>query len=181
MELSSVVHYMNESFAFKLDNHRYLIKLRTKRDDFKKVSLRYVEKYLRERNVKDHPTFTKEMKKVASTSLYDYYEVVISDEFEFFNQKVNMIAVRYYFILEGKEGEIIYYGNYKYNKKEPYESIEMFNLVIHQADISFFKTPEWSKGAVFYQIFPERFAPTDDKYSSTWNEVPMGMKTMRIR
>ena len=114
MELSSVVHYMNESFAFKLGDHQYLIKLRTKRDDIKKVSLKYVEKYLRERNVKDHPTFTKEMKKVASTSLYDYYEVVISDEFEFFNQKVNMIAVRYYFILEGKDGEIVFYGNYKY-------------------------------------------------------------------
>lgn len=177
MELSSVVHYMNESFAFKLDDHQYLIKLRTKRDDIKKVSLKYVEKYLRERNVKDHPTFTKEMKKVASTSLYDYYEVVISDEFEFFNQKANMIAVRYYFILEGKDGEIVFYGNYKYSHKEPYESIEMFNLVIHQADISYFKTPNWSKGAVFYQIFPERFAPTDDKYSSTWNEVPMGIQT----
>ena len=29
MELSSVVHYMNESFAYKLNNHEYFIKLKT--------------------------------------------------------------------------------------------------------------------------------------------------------
>ena len=176
MNLSSVIHYMNESYAFKLDEHQYLIRLRTRKNDFQKVSLKYVEKYLRERNVKDHPTFSKEMRKVASTSIYDYYEVIISDQMEFFDRIFSMIAVRYYFVLyDGNE--VVYYGNYKFSSVEPYESIEMFNLVIHQADRSFFKTPEWSKGAVIYQIFPERFSPSDDKYSSTWYEVPMGVRT----
>lgn len=176
MDLSSVIHYMNESYAFKLGDHQYLIKLRTKKGDFKHVTLRYVEKYLRERKVKDHPSFSLEMRKVASTSIYDYYEAVISDEIDFLGRKFPMIAVRYYFILDDGQ-KIMFYGNYKFSSIEPYESIEMFNLVIHQADCSFFKTPDWSKGAVIYQIFPERFSPTDGNYSSTWNEVPMGIRT----
>jgi len=176
MELSSVVHYMNESYAFKLAEHRYMIRLRTKRDDFKEVTLCYVEKYLRERKVKDHPSFRVRMRKAASTSLYDYYEAVFSDQMEWVFGTIPMIACRYYFLLDDGTRSL-YYGNYKFSEKEPYESIEMFNLVIHQADRTFFTTPEWSKGAVIYQIFPERFAATNDRVSSNWYETPMGART----
>ena len=167
---------MNESYAYKIGEHQYLIRLRTKKDDFKQVTLKYVEKYLRERRVKDHPTFSTCMRKVASTSIYDYYEAVISDEMNFYDRNFSMIAARYYFVLDDGEN-IAYYGNYKFFDKEPYESIEMFNLVFHQADRSYFETPSWSKGAVIYQIFPERFSPTDGNYCQTWNEVPMGVRT----
>lgn len=167
MELSSVVHYMNESFAYKLNNHEYLIKLKTKRNAFDKVTLRYLEKYFREMNVKNHQVYSKEMTKVAVTNLHDYYEVIIDDRFEFNNNEMIMLAIRYCFLLE-KDGEKIYYGNYKFFNEEPYDTIDFFNLVIHQADCSYFDVPEWSKGAVVYQIFPERFAPTNDNYSSNW-------------
>ena len=60
---------------------------------------------------------------------YDYYEAVISDEIDFLGRKFPMIAVRYYFILDDGE-KIMFYGNYKFSSIEPYESIEMFNLVI---------------------------------------------------
>ena len=145
MELSSIVHYMNESFAFKLNEHQYLIKIRTKHNDLASVKLRYTEKYILERNFPGLEFFTLEMRKVISTSLYDYYEAIISDEIMFHNNKVIMIAVRYYFILEDENHNVMYYGNYKFNKNEPKNSIEMYNLVIHQADKSYFKTPEWSK------------------------------------
>ena len=176
MEKSAIIHYMNESYAYKISEHCYLIRIRTKKDDFNQVTLKYVEKYLRERRVKDHPTFSIEMRKVASTSIYDYYEAIISDEMDFFGRNFSMIAARYYFVLDDGASKV-YYGNYKFFEKEPYESIEMFNLVFHQADRSFFKTPEWSKGAIIYQIFPERFSPTDGKYCQTWNEIPMGVRT----
>lgn len=174
MDLSSLVHYMNESFAFKLNEHQYLIKIRTKHNDLKSVKLRYTEKYLLERNVPGNEFFENEMKKVIETSIYDYYETVISDEMMFKGHKLIMIAVRYCFVLEDFEGNKIYYGNYKFNQNPPKNSIEMFNLVIHQADRSYFNTPEWSKGAVIYQIFPERFAPTDGKYCSNWFDSPIG-------
>ena len=177
MELSSIVHYMNESFAFKLNEHQYLIKIRTKHNDLASVKLRYTEKYILERNFPGLEFFTLEMRKVISTSLYDYYEAIISDEIMFHNNKVIMIAVRYYFILEDENHNVMYYGNYKFNKNEPKNSIEMYNLVIHQADKSYFKTPEWSKGAVIYQIFPERFSPTDCQYSEHWFDAPMGHMT----
>lgn len=168
MDLSSLVHYMNESYAYKLEEHQYLIKLRTKKDAFDQVTLRYVEKYLREREVPGHLVYEKKLTKVASTMIHDYYEVIIDDRFNFKGKDMIMLAVRYVFLLE-KNQEKIYYGNYKFFQNEPYDTIDFFNLVIYQADKSYFKVPQWSKGAVVYQIFPERFAPTDEKYSPNWN------------
>lgn len=175
MELSSIVHYMNESFQYKFDEHQYLIKIKTKKNDFKKVTFYYCEKYLLERKMPELKIFSKEMRKVMSTEYFDYYEVIFSDLIEMMNVIIPMLACRYYFLFED-DNKKIYYGNYKFYEKEPKESMDMFNLVIHQADCSFFKTPEWSKGAVVYQIFPERFSPTDDKYSSNWFITPMNHK-----
>ena len=50
-------------------------------------------------------------------------------------------------------------------------------MVLHQENSSYFKTPSWAKGAIIYQIFPERFAPTDLQYSLSWNQVPMQSNT----
>ena len=34
MEKSAIIHNMNESYAYKIGEHQYLIRLRTKKDDF---------------------------------------------------------------------------------------------------------------------------------------------------
>lgn len=209
MELSSITHIMDETFAYKLDEHKYVIKLITKRQDIKGVKIAYLEKYFREKNMPIIPsdTFYLDMKKVASTEENDYYEAIVSDQLlitgvtekadEILKNEANvppflikmaedirgmegktitMLSLSYYFILEG-ENEKKYYGNYKFFDQEPTAVLDMFNLVIHQANASYFQTPEWSKGAIVYQIFPERFAATNDLYSSSWFDVPMSFRT----
>ena len=209
MELSSINHIMDETFAYKLDEHKYVIKLITKKNDIEKVRIAYLEKYFREKDMPGIPstTFYLDMKKVSSTEQNDYYEAIVSDEImisgveekleEFFKnhptppsfflkmaedikkmegKTIKMLSLSYYFILEYKN-EKKYFGNYKFFDQEPTLVLDMFNLVIHQANASYFETPKWSKGAVIYQIFPERFAATDDLYSSSWFDVPMDYKT----
>ena len=51
MELSSITHIMDETFAYKLDEHKYVIKLITKRQDIKGVKIAYLEKYFREKDM----------------------------------------------------------------------------------------------------------------------------------
>ena len=92
------------------------------------------------------------------------------------NQDVEMIACAYFFLLEN-ENEKKYYGNYKFYDHEPTDIMSMFIMVLHQENASYFKTPSWAKGAIIYQIFPERFAPTDLQYSLSWNQVPMQSNT----
>lgn len=175
MELNSVIHSMNESFAYKRNEHQYVIKLKVKKNDFNNVKLCYCEKYLRERCVPGNKTYEVNMVKVASTKYHDYYEATISDLVPLNDSLVPALAIRYFFGLESEE-DLIYYGNYKFFHYYPTDTMDMFNLVIYQADESFFKTPDWSKGAVIYQIFPERFAPTDDNYSSQWFDYPINYK-----
>ncbi|MGN1295974.1 MAG: alpha amylase N-terminal ig-like domain-containing protein [Bacilli bacterium] len=211
MELSSIYHVMDETFAYKVDEHKYVIRLITKKNDVERVQIAYLEKYFREKNLIGVPstTFYLDMKKVASTKENDYFEAIVSDQIiirgveekinEFLNNNkdknippfaykiiedvktmegklLTMLSLSYYFVLSSKN-ETRYYGNYKFLDNEPKEVLDMFNLVIYQADSSYFKTPSWSKGAVIYQIFPERFAPTDDNYSSSWFDVPMDFRT----
>ena len=211
MELSSIYHVMDETFAYKVDEHKYVIRLMTKKNDVKKVQVAYLEKYFREKNLIGVPstTFYLDMKKVASTKENDYFEAIVSDQIliKGVEEKINeflksmdgknippfaykiiedvkkmegklltMLSLSYYFILEDDNNKK-YYGNYKFFSEEPTEVLDMFNLVIYQADSSYFKTPSWSKGAVIYQIFPERFAPTNDNYSSSWFDAPMDART----
>ena len=207
MELSSILHYLNESFHYKVDDNHYILKIITKKNDCTKVRIGFMEKYFREKNMPGIPSevFYVDCKKVASTSRNDYYEGIIPekitlhgvnkkiDDFQnvcdnqevakhfdsmryLENQDIEMIACAYFFLLEN-ENEKKYYGNYKFYDHEPTDTMSMFIMVLHQENASYFKTPSWAKGAIIYQIFPERFAPTDLQYSLSWNQVPMQSNT----
>lgn len=207
MELSSILHYLNESFHYKVDDNHYILKIITKKNDCTKVRIGFMEKYFREKNMPGIPSevFYVDCKKVASTSRNDYYEGIIPDKITLHgvnkkiddflnvcdnqevakhfdsmryleNQDVEMIACAYFFLLEN-ENEKKYYGNYKFYDHEPTDTMSMFIMVLHQENASYFKTPSWAKGAIIYQIFPERFAPTDLQYSLSWNQVPMQSNT----
>lgn len=82
---------------------------------------------------------SKEMEKVTSDSLFDYYEIRI--------QLTNLIVAYYFKIISGsitcyynREGAVTYAQG-------------IYNFVITPG----FATPEWAKGAIFYQIFIDRF------------------------
>jgi len=83
------------------------------------------------------------MKKAISDDLFDYYQVIIpcgDGNTEY-----------YYRINSGKT--TVYYNKRGYMNEE--QSYYNFKLVPE------FKTPDWAKGAVFYQIFIDRFCNGD--------------------
>lgn len=62
-----------------------------------------------------------------------------------------------------------------------FDNGELFQLTVYEEGMT---TPEWLKGGVMYQIFPDRFAqyvqneddepvmPVDRRFHSDWNEIP---------
>ncbi|MCL2037269.1 MAG: glycoside hydrolase family 13 protein, partial [Oscillospiraceae bacterium] len=80
-------------------------------------------------------------------------------------------------------------GNRSYVKRKgasvgAFDGEELFQFTVYASD---FTTPDWLKGGVMYQIFPDRFAkaayaeadskksspiPIDRKMHSDWNEMP---------
>lgn len=83
------------------------------------------------------------MKRSYSDIIFDYYEVTFN---------AGMEKIDYYFeITAGRT--IVYYNKIGVNK----ELNPFYNFTI----IPGFKTPEWAKGAVIYQIFTDRFCNGD--------------------
>lgn len=85
----------------------------------------------------------------------------------------------YYFVLTLN-------GNRRYIKRRGvsegvFEGEELFQLTVYENGMT---TPEWLKGGIMYQIFPDRFAkssrlaankpeiPSDRKIHTEWNETP---------
>lgn len=152
MLLEAIYHRPKSNYAYAYDEKTLHIRVRTKRDDMDEVTLFHCDKY----NL--HETgFTKvEMKKMASDSLFDYYQAEVQPEyrrcaylFEFVSgdKKVAMNEVGF---TEGKEFDdasvLFATGLFEY----PW---------LNAIDVN--KPPQWVKEAIFYQIFPERFGNGD--------------------
>lgn len=110
------------------------------------------------------------MKKVETIGLFDYYEITFPVESEPFS---------YFFEIDRKK-EICYYNKLGCVP----EAQSPYNFCVTPG----FHTPDWAKGAVFYQIFVDRFFngepdndPLDGEYSyigghsvqvKEWNKYP---------
>ena len=93
---------------------------------------------------------TKEMDKVTTDDLFDYWQVSVS---------VSHARIQYLFELEDTAGEKILYGDRgvaAYNKENLDFVMNGFKLpFIHEIDGC--AVPDWVAQTVWYQIFPERF------------------------
>ncbi|AKI97267.1 alpha-amylase family glycosyl hydrolase [Kosmotoga pacifica] len=83
---------------------------------------------------------------LRSSGGYDYFRVNLK----------NVQALEYYFELSVDESKL-YFGANGLSEHD----IISFSLPLEDLPVEYFDTPEWSKGAVYYQIFPERFANGD--------------------
>lgn len=93
------------------------------------------------------------MEKIYNDRLFDYYETEI--------QLLGDLKIEYYF--EINSGRFVCY----YNSKGVFRTIEpYYNFFIKPG----FKTPDWAKGAVFYQIYVDRFCNGDPSNTVETNE-----------
>ena len=88
MNKEAIFHKMDKEYAYALSENKFLIKIRTKKDDISEVKLFYCDKYLRKYKRKEGRLFHKKMQKVFTDAYYDYFEVEI---------EIDVICLRYFF------------------------------------------------------------------------------------
>lgn len=96
---------------------------------------------------------------VASTPLFDYYEVTLNNPYK---------RLCYYFELVSDTETWLYYGD-TFAKEPVDDRSEYYQLPFnHRADIV--RPPQWAKDAVIYNIFPDSFATAEGYISGKESE-----------
>ena len=148
MELTAIYHRPESEYAYLYKEGQVHIRIRTKKEDIEKVVLHYGDPFI---FLEDSYEDAKEMVKVTSDALFDYWQVAVSVRFS---------RIQYLFELDDKEGQSILYGDKGFTDNSP-ENLALegnrFKLpYIHEIDGC--QVPDWVSKTVWYQIFPERFA-----------------------
>ena len=148
MELTAIYHRPESEYAYLYKEGQVHIRIRTKKEDIEKIILHYGDPFI---FIEDSYEDAKEMVKVTSDALFDYWQVAVY---------VRFARLQYLFELEDKEGQSILYGDKGFTDNSP-ENLTLegngFKLpYIHEIDGC--QVPDWVSKTVWYQIFPERFA-----------------------
>jgi len=163
MEFSAIFHDTTKKYCYALEKGHFVIRLKTKKNDLKRVTLLYQDKYI---PIDFYDTRASlEMQKIASDNYCDYYEAQL---------EMDMVCLRYQFELEDYEGQIYYYANHEFYK-EPRTHIDyMYDCPQNLREEEMVVTPEWAKNKVVYQIFPSRFATSQEVSEEVWYQAPIG-------
>lgn len=177
MEKSSLYHKASSNFSYAYDNKNLHIKLQTKSNDVNAVHLIYGDPYdYREYKIGDNLEEVKwewhyelkKMKKVGSDSIHDFWFVSIEPTYR---------RMRYAFFIDSDKTYIFTERNTVqvggFNDPELHNVKNFFCFpFINSVDV--YKAPDWVKDAIWYQIFPERFANgdknNDPKDAKEWSE-----------
>lgn len=165
MNLQAVLHIPKSSYAFPLSPSEFRVRLRVGKGDVKRVGLVIGNQYL----WGTRQEF--EMRKFGSDALFDYYE---------YDYHCTDTRLGYYFLLGGGDEELIYTENGFHAPGTVDTDKDRIGFVFFQFPyinpIDIHKKPSWVNGAVFYQIFPERFCNGDPSLSPEntveWGEKP---------
>lgn len=161
MNLEAINHTPKSSDAHAYTENTLHIRLRTAKGDALLIELVYGIKY-DWMNYKSVP-----MKKIVSDNLYDYYQADL---------ELTDTRIGYYFKIKG-EGESFCYTEAGFLEEFPDDMSYCYFFqypYINKADVH--KEPAWTKDAVFYQIFVERFFNGDEENSPKdlvpWDSEP---------
>ncbi|SJZ36956.1 alpha amylase N-terminal ig-like domain-containing protein [Selenihalanaerobacter shriftii] len=127
-----------KTFINPLDKDKASIRFRTKRHDVERVILHYNDGH------------TKEVKLAP---------FVVDNHFEFYRGIINVDSSKFQYVFKIQDGDrVIWYdkdGFQEEKKDNPLKESKLFEYDLSTVDI--FKTPDWVRDAIFYQIFPDRF------------------------
>ncbi|MEN6339505.1 MAG: glycoside hydrolase family 13 protein [Clostridiaceae bacterium] len=149
----AILHQPMSNFAHGIDERHIVFRLRAAKDNLSRCRLFYGDTACRVNPV----VFTSvEMEVVASTDLFDWFEVTLLSSYR---------RVCYYFELTGGEETALYYGDLFYDHVVD-ERSEYYKLPYNRReDIA--DVPDWLKNAVIYNIFPDSFASGKHEIAST--------------
>ena len=163
MNKAAIWHEATQRYCFCLEPGRFLFRLQTGADGLKAVILHSRDKYL-PLTIKDTRVKTP-MVKVASDGLRDYYEA----ELQF-----QVVCLRYYFEIVDEDGVSWFYSNDRFSRTPPTDIERYFDCPQNLREEEQFITPQWAKNKVIYQVFPSRFATTEEIPNKVWYQAPIG-------
>lgn len=166
MNLGAIAHMPDNRYCFCVQPGLFLIRIQTGRGDLRSVNLYHQDKYIPRRF---HDTQRRvEMKLVARDLSHDYFEAEV---------QIDVVCLRYYFELVGQDGQVLYYTNCRFLTEAPDDIDRMFDLPQNLREIERFEVPGWAKNKVVYQVFPARFASSQDVDEKTWYRTPIKADT----
>lgn len=159
MNKETFFHKMNREYIYAIEKNKYVIKVRTKKEDCKKISICFCDKYA---NVsKDNNEYRSEMKKVASDNLFDYYEGIVESD---------SLVVKYYFEIDDGV-ETTFYGNYDFFHNRIDNNMYKFDIPKNSRNSEQHRKIDWLSEGVVYQIFPDRFnTGINNQPKTDWNK-----------
>lgn len=145
MLLEAIYHRPKNSFAYAYDEKTVHLRIKTKRGDVERVEVIFGDKYDWNGTVQ-----ASLMSLFASDRLFDYWQVEVVPPHR---------RLRYSFGLSSQD-ETLWYTEKGFFESKPASPDGLFEFPFLNG-IDVFTPPAWVKDAVFYQIFPERFANGD--------------------
>lgn len=159
MNKYAIYHITDAPYAYGKDLNTLTVVLRTAKDDIKKCTIYYKDRYDWENDFS-----FKEMNVNASTELFDFYKTDIS---------VDRDRYRYFFKLMDKDDELIYLDERGLRDFEiPRKEATAFQYP-YIAKTDLYNEVNWLQEAVVYQIFVDRFC-NDDKNNDSKDFLPWG-------
>lgn len=148
MLLEAIYHRPKQNWAYAYDQETIHIRLRTKKDDVTAVTVYTGDKFY------CYDDFTKTvpvpMERLYQDELFDYWQAAVVPPYR---------RLAYTFKLESAD-EMLWMNERGFHTEPPQPAVGWFEFpFLNGVDV--FTPPAWVKDAVFYQIFPERFANGD--------------------
>ncbi|MCU6797138.1 alpha-glycosidase [Paenibacillus sp. WQ 127069] len=164
MLLEGFYHIAQNNWAYAYDKDTIHVRVRTKRDDVEEVTAETGDKYNWDRFYREYP-----LKKTGADKMFDYWEASIKP----YNKRVS-----YCFRIRAGS-ETVWLTENGVLSYRPMPTGGYYDIpYIHEIDLH--TVPEWAKRAVFYQIFPERFANGDPSINPAHTERWGGKPTYDI-
>ena len=163
MNKHAMLHIMDSAYCFPVSEDEITIRFRTAKEDVEKVWIIFENKYVIGQTQQRLP-----MEKKCSGELYDYYSITLKPE-----------DTRLAYVFYLYDGESYYYFSEDGLSTEYDFTVGFYNFFqypyINSADIH--RQVEWTKDAVFYQIFVDRFCVGDEEGDKSyvnckWGEIP---------
>ncbi|AFC33611.1 NplT [Paenibacillus mucilaginosus 3016] len=153
-------HVSNSNWAYAYTKEKIHLRFRTKRDDVTEIAAVTGDKYDWDRTYKEYP-----MLRIASDAYFDYWEATVKPKYK---------RLTYGFRITAGTETVWMVETGVYNE-QPYPPGGYYDFpYIHEIDL--FTAPEWAKSAIFYQIFPDRFAngdlENDPEGTEQWGDTP---------
>ncbi|QJD87828.1 glycoside hydrolase family 13 protein [Cohnella herbarum] len=142
----AIYHRPKNNWSYAYDRETIHIRVRTKRDDVVKVTLIHGDKYswsvIGSQKI--------DMNVISRDHLFDYWHAEVKPTFR---------RLKYGFKFQSAN-DTIWLNEQGFHESEPENQNLYFDFpFLNPADV--FTPPSWVKDAIFYQIFPERFANGD--------------------